>query len=106
VIFFGLGLVFLRPLGAFGIALASSLGFTVEAAILFLLLKRACPEIRRSWSTFPRAVAGSILGAALAYAAMAWLPMAILPSTLIGLVVGGAMTLAFVLPEIRELRRL
>jgi hypothetical protein len=32
--------------------------------------------------------------------------MAILPSTLVGLVVGGATTLAFVLPEIRELRRL
>jgi len=106
VIFFGLGLVFLRPLGAFGIALASSLGFTVEAAILFLLLKRACPEIRSSWSTLPRAVTGSVLGAALAYAAMEWMPSAVLPSTLVGLLLGGVAALAFVLPEVRELRRL
>jgi putative peptidoglycan lipid II flippase len=106
LIFFGLGFVFLRPLGAFGIALASSLGFTVEAAILYVLLLRVHPAIRRAWFALPRAVAGSILGAALANGAMAWMPTAVLPSTLIGLLVGGIVALLFVLPEVRELRRL
>lgn len=106
LVFVTAGIVLYRPMGAAGIAVANSLGFTLEAGILFVLLARTAPEIRRAWSTLPRAVAGSMLGAGLAYAGVVWLPIGELLSTAIGLSVGGVVALIFVWPEIRELRSL
>jgi putative peptidoglycan lipid II flippase len=106
LVFVTAGIVLYRPMGAAGIAVANSLGFTLEAGILFVLLARTAPEIRRAWSTLPRAVAGSMVGAGLAYAGVVWLPIGELLSTAIGLSVGGVVALIFVWPEIRELRSL
>jgi putative peptidoglycan lipid II flippase len=106
LVFLIAGVVLFRPIGALGIAVSNSLGFTVEAGVLFVVLARAHPEIRGSWSALPRAVVGSALGAALVYAALLWLPMGELASTAVGLAVGGLVAGAFVLPEIRELRAL
>ena len=106
VLFLGLGLVLFRPMGAFGIALANSLGFTVEAAILYVLLLRVHPAIRRAWSALPRALTGSVLGGGLAYAGAAWLPAPPLAATFIGLALGGTAALVFIVPELREFRQL
>jgi hypothetical protein len=46
------------------------------------------------------------LGAALVYAALLWLPMGELASTAVGLAAGGLVSAAFILPEIKGLRRL
>jgi putative peptidoglycan lipid II flippase len=106
LVFLAAGILLYRPLGAMGIAVANSLGFTLEAGILFVLLARLAPGIRRSWSALPRAVAGSMLGAGLAYAGVAWLPIGELLSTALGLAVGGVVALVFVWPEMREVREL
>ncbi|HET7011498.1 MAG TPA: murein biosynthesis integral membrane protein MurJ [Anaerolineales bacterium] len=105
-VFLAAGAALFRPLGALGIAVSNSLGFTVEAAVLYLILRRPRPEIRGAWSCLPRAIAGSLLSGAAAYAAMSWLPLPALLSTAIGLAIGGAIAVLFILPELRELKRL
>ncbi|HSB89033.1 MAG TPA: murein biosynthesis integral membrane protein MurJ, partial [Anaerolineales bacterium] len=105
-IFLGLGLALFRPMGAFGIALANSLGFTAEAGVLYLTLRRVLPSIDRSWSTLPRAAVASILAGGLAYAAIAWLPLGPMAAAFIGAVLGAGAGALFLLPEIRDLARL
>jgi putative peptidoglycan lipid II flippase len=106
VVFLGLGLVLFRPMGAFGIALANSLGFTIEAAILYVLLRRVHPAIGHAWSALPRALTASIVAGGVAYAFAAWLPVSPLAAAFIGLALGGVAALILIWPDIRELRRL
>jgi putative peptidoglycan lipid II flippase len=100
------GILLYRRMGVTGIALANSVGFTLEAGVLFVLLARIHPELHRCWATLPRALAGSLLGAGLTYAAIAWLPAPEVLSAAAGLAIGGLVAFVFVLPEVRELRRL
>jgi putative peptidoglycan lipid II flippase len=105
-IFLGLGILLFRPLGALGIALANSLAFTLETGLLYLLLARAEPAIRRAWSALPRTALASIVAAGLAYGAMTWLPMTLVLSTVVGIAAGGLAAVLILRREIAELRRL
>jgi putative peptidoglycan lipid II flippase len=58
-----LALLLYRPLGVGGLAAANSIAFTVEAVMLFILLRRTVPGILRAGSTGLRAVAAAAVGA-------------------------------------------
>lgn len=95
-----------RPLGANGIALANSIAFTLEAAILLILLRRTYPSVASIGRPAIRTLIGS--AAACAVALMVW---AVLPSTdfiaaTMCVAVGGAVALPFVAPELRLLAAL
>lgn len=102
-VFLGFGALLFRPLGAFGIALANSLGFSVETAILYVGLGRHEPTLSRAWSALPRVLIGSAVAAAVASAGLAWFPMAPPIAAVIAALAGGVVALPFILREVREL---
>jgi putative peptidoglycan lipid II flippase len=101
--FLTVGLGLFRALGAPGIALANSLAFTLEALLLLVWIARKFPSVLRQGRVFLRAMAGSVLGGAAAWAVMSS-TAAPLPGAIAASAVGGAIGLVFLLPEIRLLR--
>ncbi len=88
-----------------GIALADTIAFTSQAALLLLLLNRDYPGLLKMRGTLLRSGIGALLGGLATYAVL----LAPLP-TLIGsglaLIAGGLAALPFMLPEIRLLLKL
>lgn len=67
----GLAILLVRPLGAVGIALGSSVGVTVNVVLQLTLLERRIGAVldRDAWTVFARTLAGGLLATALAVAA-------------------------------------
>jgi putative peptidoglycan lipid II flippase len=105
LVFVVAGLGLFRPLGAPGIGLANSLAFSLEAGLLLVLLARTFPTVLRQGRVVARVGLGSALAGLTAWALMAWVPSA-LPGALAASLVGGVIALAFLIPEIKLLRRL
>ncbi|MGA9533089.1 MAG: murein biosynthesis integral membrane protein MurJ [Anaerolineales bacterium] len=101
-----LSLLLFRPLASAGIALSNSLAFSLEALLLVVLLARSFPTILEDGRAFARIAAGALAGGGAAWAAANWLPTGGLLASIFGLAIGGAITLPFVLPELRALRKL
>jgi putative peptidoglycan lipid II flippase len=101
-----LSLLLFRPLASAGIALSNSLAFSLEALLLLLLLARSYPTVLAGARSFARIAGGAVVGGGAAWAAASWLPAGGLISSIVGLAIGGAVTLPFVLPELRALRQL
>ncbi len=105
-IFVLLAIVLTNSIGAGGIALAATLAFTGEALALLWLLARRFPGLVRSSSTLLRTGLATALGALLLYALLRWVPLPGLYISLFGMTLGLAVTIFFILPEIRDFIRL
>ena len=105
VLFVVAGIGLFTPLGAPGIGLANSLAFSLEAGLLLVLLSRRFPAVLRQGRVLTRVGFGSALAGLAAWALMASVPSA-LPGALAASLAGGAIALAFVIPEIKLLRQL
>ncbi|MFQ5617164.1 MAG: murein biosynthesis integral membrane protein MurJ [Anaerolineales bacterium] len=105
-------IVFSRLWGHTGIAIANSLAFTLEAALLLWLMSRRVPGIFEVRGTVLRVVGAVVAGGGVVYLLLAFLPPGSWPvaaCTLAAagvLVVGGAATLPFIWPEVKVLARL
>lgn len=106
LVFTALSVALFRPLGSPGIALANSLGFSLEAGLLLVLLATKFPSILRQGRVFLRLLAGTAICALVAWASIEILPLASLPAAIAALVAGGLVLLPFLWPELKELRAL
>jgi putative peptidoglycan lipid II flippase len=104
-VFLVAGIGLFRALGAPGIGLANSLAFTVEALLLLGLLGRRFPAVVRHGSVMLRILPGSAVAGAAAWLILRGVA-APLPGALLASLVGGAIGIAFLLPELRLIRRL
>jgi putative peptidoglycan lipid II flippase len=102
----GLGAVFLRPMGAAGIALADSLAVTVEVLALLYLLNRQMPGLVRVGNTLTRVTAITVAIGATVYALMRFVPLPDLPLAVTALALGGLAVLPFIRQEVRLLIKL
>ncbi len=95
-----------RPLGAAGIGLSNSLAFSLQTLFLLILLARAFPPVLRLGGPALRSALATILGCLVVWAVLVALPHRPLLGAAAGLVAGGLVSIAFLGPELRELRRL
>jgi putative peptidoglycan lipid II flippase len=100
-----LGVIFLRPLGVAGIALADTLAITSEAIILLFLLNRRFPGVLQVGGTLARAALVSLGGGLLVFALLQ-LPLPALVASLAALAAGGLLALPFIWPEVKLLIKL
>lgn len=94
-----------KPLGAPGIALANTISFTSEAALLWILLRR---QRQRGWqihSTFIRSLTAAGLSAAAAYG-IQFLPLPHLFLAIVAGISGLLIAIPWILPEIKLLLHL
>jgi peptidoglycan biosynthesis protein MviN/MurJ (putative lipid II flippase) len=105
VIYIGLAVLFMNPLGAGGISLANSISYSVQGFVLFILLSRELTEKFLVGRTFVRSILSGILGGV-----CLWLIIAVLPFSLSPLILstGGMILAAMVgaVPIWREIRLL
>jgi putative peptidoglycan lipid II flippase len=106
VSFFILSILLFRPLKASGIGLSNSVAFTIEAALLLILLSRRFPRILKQRIPLMRATIGSILGGLLTYVCLHFLPLGLFLGTLLAFLVGGLAIIPFIWPELRQLTHL
>jgi putative peptidoglycan lipid II flippase len=95
-----------RPLGANGIALANSIAFTLEAAILLALLRRSYPSVARLRGPAARTILGTLAACTAALIVWTVIPIGGAAAATISLAVGATVVLPFVLPELRQLAAL
>ena len=100
----GIGLF--KPLGAAGIGLANSLAFSLEAGLLLVLLARRYPSLGHQGRPLARILTGTVLAGACAWWILGLWPAAPLLGAACALAAGSGLALAFVVPELRLLRRL
>jgi putative peptidoglycan lipid II flippase len=92
-------------LGAVGIALANSVAFTLQALLLWYLLKRRYRGVTRVGRTLLRALAASA-AAGLVVILLAQLPFSNILVSIGALLLGGLAALPFIWPEVKLLLRL
>jgi putative peptidoglycan lipid II flippase len=97
------GILFFRPLGAVGIALANSIAFTTEAVALLLLLRRNYPSIGRIRRPLLRALAAAVTACAVALILAELVPNPGLIAAGLTLALAGLAAVPFLLPELRTL---
>jgi putative peptidoglycan lipid II flippase len=105
VVFVAAGTSLFRTLGAPGIGLANSLAFTIEALLLLALIGRRFPAVLRQGPVVLRMIVGSTLGGLGTWATMSSISSP-LPGAIVASLVGAAIGLIFLIPEIRLLRHL
>jgi len=96
---------FVRWRGHTGIALANTLAFTTEAALLLYLLQRRVPGILRLEDTARRALTGALLAAAVTLLGRVLLPAGVLGGAA-ALALGTLAAIPFLWPDVRALMRL
>ena len=105
IIYIGIAVVFVKPLGAGGISLANSISYSIQGLLLFILLNRGLTEKFQVGGTFIRGVLGG-LGSGLCL----WLILSVLPFTMSPLLLSiAAILLAGIvgaIPIWREIRLL
>jgi putative peptidoglycan lipid II flippase len=106
LVFVATGIGLFKPLGAPGIGLANSLAFSFEAGLLLVLLARRYPSLGRQGRPLARILLGTLLGGACAWWTLGLWPGVPLLGAMAALAAGGALSLGFVIPELRLLRRL
>ncbi len=104
--YLGIALALQHPLGAPGIALANTLAFSGEAAILILWLDRRLPGRFRWGGTLLRTLSGTLAAGLLSAAAMKSLPIQPVVLAIFAASLGGIVALPFVWSEVRLLVRL
>jgi putative peptidoglycan lipid II flippase len=100
-----LAIIFARPLGAPGIALANSVAFTAQALLLWYLHSRRYPGAMRVGSTLLRAILGSAVAGLVVFFLMQ-LPFSGFLLALGSLVLGSLIALPFIWPEVKVLIKL
>jgi peptidoglycan biosynthesis protein MviN/MurJ (putative lipid II flippase) len=105
LMYIGLAVALISPLGAGGIALANSISYSIQGVLLFVLLNRKLPQKFNLGSTLLRSLLSGI-GAGLGV----WLLLTVLPIPLsplylsiAGMGVGGLVGAIPIWPEIRSL---
>jgi putative peptidoglycan lipid II flippase len=105
LMYIGLAVTLISPLGAGGIALANSISYSIQGLLLFVLLNRTLPQKFNVGNTLLRSLLSGI-GAGLAV----WLMLSVLPIPLsplflsvVGMTVGGLIGVIPIWPEIRSL---
>ncbi len=105
ILYLILAIILMGPLASGGIALANSISYSIQALVLIILLNRALPEKFRLGRTIFR---GILSGAAAGLCA--WLIYSMLPIpssalvlSLMGMVVGAAVGLIPIWPEVRSM---
>ncbi len=101
-----LSLLFTPFIGLAGIPLAAAVTFTIQALVLLALLNHRFPGLLRVGGTAVRALPAGLLAGLLAFAVIRFLPLSALPGALLALVVGGAVSLPLIWPELRLLLKL
>jgi len=99
------GFFLYQSLGAPGIALANTLAFTGEALLLLYLLNRKVPGLLLVGGTLLRGILAGVLGGLVVFGGMAVMGESLI-TAILSLIVGVAVALPFVLPEIKLLVRL
>jgi putative peptidoglycan lipid II flippase len=100
-----LAIIFTRPLGAPGIALANSVAFTAQALLLWYLHSRKYTGAMRVGSTLLRAILGSAVAGLVVFFLMQ-LPFSGFLLALGSLVLGSLIALPFIWPEVKVLIKL
>jgi putative peptidoglycan lipid II flippase len=106
ILYLSLGIILYRPLGAAGIALTDSIVFTIEALLLFFLLKRQVHMQYNLTSTVFRSVAAAICGGVITWGGIA-LFTNILPSwvaSIASMFISLIVALIWMIPELKNLR--
>ncbi len=105
LMYIGLAVTLISPLGAGGIALANSISYSIQGLLLFVLLNRTLPQKFNMGNTLLRSLLSGI-GAGLGV----WLMLSVLPIPLsplflsvVGMTVGGLIGVIPIWPEIRSL---
>ena len=99
------GFFLYQSLGAPGIALANTLAFTGEALLLLYLLNRKVPGLLLVGGTLLRGILAGVLGGLVVFGGMAVMGESLI-TAILSLILGVAVALPFVLPEIKLLVRL
>lgn len=106
LLYLTIGIILYRPLGAAGIALTDSIVFSIEAGLLFLLLRKQIHIKFHLNATFLRSVGGAICGGLIT-----WLGITLLSSvlsswlaSLISMGIALAIAMLWVIPEIKSLK--
>ena len=106
LLYITLGILLYRPLGAAGIALTDSIVFTIEAGLLFLLLRK---QMRINYHLTPtalRSVGGAICGGLITWGGTTILSnaMPIWLASIISMGISLVIALLWVIPEIKSLK--
>jgi putative peptidoglycan lipid II flippase len=99
------GLTFLRGIGAPIIAFAE-IALLVEAIVMFGWLSRKMNEPLRVWSAVVKGILAAVVGGLTAYALAVYLPGSAILTALIGMVIGGLVTLPIIWSEVKLLFQL
>jgi putative peptidoglycan lipid II flippase len=99
------GLTFFRQVGAPVIAFAE-IALLVESIVLFTWLSRRTHAPLRVWSAVLKGLGAALIGGITAYLLAVYVPGSAVITALLGMIVGGLVTLPIIWPEIRLLLRL
>jgi putative peptidoglycan lipid II flippase len=99
------GVTFFRGIGAPAIAFAE-IALLAEAIIMLVWLSRRMHEPLRVWSAVTRGILAAVVGALTAYVVAVYLPGSTVLTALIGMVIGGLITLPIIWSEIKLLLKL
>jgi hypothetical protein len=100
-----LGLTYFRQIGAPVIAFAE-IALLVESIVLFSWLSKRTHEPLRVWSAVIKGLAGALVGGITAYLLAVYLPGSAVLTALLGMIVGGLVTLPFIWTEIKLILKL
>ena len=100
-----LGLTYFRQIGAPVIAFAE-IALLIEAIVLFGWLSRRTHEPLRVWGAAFKGLVAALLGGAIAYALALYVPGSAVLTALLGMVVGGLVTLPLIWSEVKLLLKL
>ena len=108
LIYTGLAIALMSPLGAGGIALANSISYSIQALVLIILLNRQITAQFRLWPTLLRALVSLVLAGGAAWLVFMVLPiqLPVLLLSLGGMLAGAVLGMIPIWPEIRLLVKL
>lgn len=106
VVFLIAGSALSGPYGAAGIALANTIGFTVEAVLIFYLLAIKKSIFIQLKSTLIRAASGAVVASGLIWLGLKLVSLHPLYLSIIGMIAGGGIALPFIWKEARMIIRL
>jgi len=100
-----LGLTFFRQIGAPIIA-SAEIALLIESIVLFRWLSKRTHEPLRVWSAVLKGLVAALLGGVIAYVLAVIVPGSAVLTALLGMVVGGLVTLPFIWSEVKLLVKL
>ena len=100
-----LGITYFREIGAPVIALAE-IALLIESIMLFTWLSKRTHEPLRVWSAVLKGLAAALVGGVTAYLLAVYVPGSAVLTALLGMVLGGLVTLPFIWSEVKLLFKL